>query len=117
LLLPLFVVLVYPRFFSSVNSLYLARRYFSDKLHFMKEISEILEKVIDSGFSSGALAARAGFSQYTLKLLRDGKKPTLPQQLAIHHALDCLVADLQSIRESASVSPSLGGALETGRAS
>ena len=92
----------------------------------MKQISEILEKVIDSGFSSGALAARAGFSPYTLKLLRDGKKPTLPQRLAVRHALDTLVRDLQAIQESAtpvassvgaSVLPSLGGASPTGRAS
>jgi hypothetical protein len=100
-----------------VNSLNLECRYFLYKILLMGKIDAILDKVIDCGFSSGALAARAGFSQYTLKLLREGKKPTLPQQLAVHHALDTLVRDLQSIRESASVSPSLGGALETGRVS
>ena len=95
----------------------------------MKQISEMLEKVIDCGFSSGALATRAGFSAYTLKTLRDGKKPTLPQRLAVRHALDTLVRDLQAIQKSAtpvvssgveasaSVSPSLGGVLGTGRAS
>ena len=83
----------------------------------MEEISQILEKIVSSGVSSSTFANRAGFSTYTLKALREGKKPTLPQQLAVNHALDCLLADLQSIRESASVSPSLGGALETGRVS